>query len=119
MFLNIYRSSVIIFCVLWVSKNLLLPVIVAIVYSSDYMEQTVLCDRAMTSSWYIKQMDNESLDKTEVVAMLDCHDYDKTRKVMLISGLSENFLSYLGLRALELHQRPAEEIAQPHRFQAR
>jgi hypothetical protein len=51
--------------------------------------------------------------------LLACHDYDKARKILLMSGLPEEYLSYLGLKALELYQRPAEEFVRLHRFRER
>ena len=80
------------------------------------MDLVVKCDSAMNSSWYIRQTDLPSLSNSELVQMLDCHEYDKVRKILLLSGLPEDYLSYLGLRALEIHQRTAEEFVQQHRF---
>lgn len=70
----------------------------------------------MDDSWYYK---GNTLDKSEQVQLLSCHDYDKTRKIMLMSGLPEEYLSYLGLKALDLYQRPAEEFVRMHRFRER
>ena len=67
----------------------------------------------MEDSWFYG---SEVLKESEQVQLLACHDYDKARKIMLMSGLPENYLSFLGLKALELYQRPAEEMARQHRF---
>jgi His-Xaa-Ser system protein (TIGR03982 family) len=107
------------FCVLWIGKEVLAPATAAAVYSQDYMRLAMLCDTAMNSSWFIQQTDDPELRKTELIQMLDCHEYDKVRKIMLIFGLPENYLSYLGLRALEVHQRSAEEFVEQHRFTER
>lgn len=105
-----------VFSILWIGKEVLLPVTVAIATYYPYMDLVRKCDSAMNSSWFIKQMDDTKLNKTELIQMLDCHDYDKVRKVMLISGLPEDYLSYLGLKALELHQQSSDRIVEQHRF---
>jgi hypothetical protein len=35
------------------------------------------------------------------IGLLDCHDYDKMRKRMLVWGVSEDMLAAIGLEALE------------------
>jgi len=114
-----FKVSVILFSVFWLSKEVILPIGAAIILYNPYMELVAKCDAAMNSSWLIAQMDNDKLKKTEVVQMLDCHEYDKVRKMMLISGLPEDYLSYLGLEALEINQRPASEYVDQHRFRER
>lgn len=83
------------------------------------MDLVILCDQAMNTSWYLNQTDKSNLSKSETIQMLSCHDYDKTRKILLFSGLPEEYLSYLGLLALEVHQRPASEMVELHRFRER
>ena len=78
------------------------------------MEQAYKCDTAMEASWYENQKNPNS--KSEKIQMLDCHEYDKTRKVLLMSGLPESYTSWLGLKTLDLYQRPAEEYVKHHRF---
>ena len=70
----------------------------------------------MDDSWFYG---TELLQESEQVQLLACHDYDKARKIMLMAGLPEDYLSFLGLKALELYQRPAEEMARQHRFTVR
>lgn len=82
------------------------------------MELVFECDTAMESSWYYTQNENMN-NKSEVIQLLACHEYDKTRKVMLMSGLPEEYLSWLGLQSLELYQRPPEEFVRQHRFTER
>jgi hypothetical protein len=73
------------------------------------------CDIAMESAWYGRESDPaERLSQD--IHLLDCHEYDKLRKQMLFLGLNESYLSWLGLRSLEIHQRPASELAEQHRF---
>ena len=111
-----FRIAVISLATLWIAKEVIAPALAAAVYSNRYMELVVLCDTAMNASWYMQQNDSDLLENSELVQMLDCHDYDKTRKVLLMSGLPEDYLSYLGLRALEIHQRSPEEFVEQHRF---
>lgn len=88
-------------------------------YKSEFMTLSSQCANAMDESWFVDQSKNESIKKSSQINLLTCHEYDKTRKRMLISGVSENALAYLGLRALELHQRSAEEFVELHRFPTR
>lgn len=113
----ITRGIVITFCVCWLSVYVILPAGGAALYSFSYMEQVVHCDTAMESAWYGPIDAAET--KAETIHLLDCHDYDKTRKTMLMLGLPETYLSWLGLQALEIYQRPAAELAEPHKFRER
>ena len=72
----------------------------------------------MESAWYGAKDDSLNR-KAEEIHLLDCHDYDKTRKIMLFSGLPDAYLSWLGLKALEIYQRPAKEFTEAHRFKQR
>ena len=114
-----FKCVVFVFCTCWLLKEVLLPLFVAVFSYYPFMELVQKCDSAMASSWYINQLPDEVLGKSEQVQLLDCHEYDKLRKVMLFSGLPENYLSYLGLIALEIHQRPAQELVDQHRFKER
>lgn len=96
----------------------MLPVGAAALYSREYMKLTVECDTAMEASWYYRQKDQITLE-SETVQLLVCHEYDKTRKILLMSGLPESYLSWLGLKSLEIYQRPPEEFVEQHRFRER
>lgn len=112
------KLVVVVFAMAWLIKEVVMPVGAAAVYSSDYMALAFQCDEAMEASWYYRQ--DKSFDpRTEIVQMLSCHDYDKTRKLMLMAGLPEAYLSWLGLKSLELYQRPPEEYVEQHRFTVR
>ena len=116
MFEKSFKIIVAVFCVTWMIKEVLIPVTVGAYYSSSYKKLVIACDTAMDDSWYQKK---KKLGKTEQIQLLSCHDYDKIRKVMLISGVSREYLSYLGLSALDIYQRPAEEYVKQHRFEKR
>ncbi|UTP72758.1 TIGR03982 family His-Xaa-Ser system protein [Alteromonas sp. LMIT006] len=88
-------------------------------FKTEYMELNLKCAHAMDSNWYIEQMDNEKIQMSSEIQLLDCHDYDKLRKKMLARGVSEHQLSYLGLVALEIHQKPAKDLAIHHKFRER
>ena len=111
-----FRLSLALFCIGWLIKNIVVPLSVGIYSYTPFIELVAKCDMAMNSSWYISQLNNPQLSKSEQVQMLDCHEYDELRKIMLISGLSEDYLSYLGLKALEIHQRSIEDMVKQHRF---
>lgn len=116
---NLYKISVSLFCLGWLLKVVVIPCGVALFTYKEFMQDVIACDSAMNASWHIHQQDSGGLAKSELVQMLDCHEYDKRRKIMMLSGIPETFLSYLGLRALELHQRPAKEFVEQHRFRER
>ena len=97
-------------------KVVILPLSVGLYYYYPFQKFVIACDTAMEDSWFYG---SEVLQESEQIQLLACHDYDKARKIMLMSGLPENYLSFLGLKALELYQRPAEEMARQHRFTVR
>jgi len=112
---RIFKISVSIFCAIWVIKNILLPVAASVIYSSEYAHFTKECAEAMDSAWHLDKIDTQAR-KSASVQLLACHEYDKIRKKMLILGLPEDYLSYLQLRSLGIHQRTLESIADQHRF---
>ena len=115
----LFKISFIIFVLGYLSKVYFIPEYAVYIYKSDYMNLTIKCAHAMDSNWYIEQQDNPALKKSSELQLIDCHDYDKLRKHMLESGVSEYRLSELGLVSLEIHQRPASELAQYHKFRER
>lgn len=76
------------------------------------------CETAMDAEWYNSQSDL-NLSRSDTVMLLSCHEYDKTRKIMLITGLPEEYLSWLGLRSLEINQRSAKEYIEQHVLETR
>lgn len=111
---NISLIIISLFSILWIIKEILFPITTAILYSKDYMRLAKECDTAMESSWYYSQKNKKN--KSEKIHMLVCHEYDKTRKILLISGLPDSYVSWLGLKSLDLYQRSAEEYVSKHRF---
>jgi len=115
----VFRWVVGTFCAIWLIKNAIAPITAYAYFHNDYMRLASACADAMDESWFAEQKYSPALDKTAQVHLLSCHEYDKTRKLMLIMGLNENVLSYLGLKALEINQRSAEEFVEQHRFRER
>ena len=84
------------------------PAAAARLWGSEYKALMFACDQAMREHYIAKQAvvltPNESsvknLEAAEV-GLLDCHDYDKMRKRMLVWGVSEDRLAAIGLEALE------------------
>ncbi len=113
-----WKIIVAIFAAGWLIKEILIPFGAAVMYSDDFMKYVYECDTAMESSWYYRQ-DNLVDKRSETTQLLACHRYDKTRKVLLMSGLPEEYLSWLGLKSLELYQRSPEEFVKQHRFSER
>ncbi len=113
---KVFKVVVSIFCALWIIKYALMPVTGYFWFKNDFISQTSKCSNAMDESWFIEQSQNPVLINTSKIHLLICHDYDKTRKLMLSFGVPEYTLAYLGLIATELHPRSAKEITEPHRF---
>jgi len=115
----IFKISIILLVLTYLSKEILIPEFSYYNNKEDYMKLTLACGFAMDSNWYIEQGANSELQKSSEIQLLDCHDYDKLRKHMLADGVSEYRLSNLGLIALEINQKPAEQLALPHKFRER
>lgn len=111
-----FRFVVVAFCLLWIGKVLLLPSVAYLYYKDDFIELSSRCGTAMDETWFLAQQKDGLLNKTGDVHLMVCHDYDKLRKKLLILGVSESVLAYLGLEALELQQKSVSDIVEPHRF---
>ncbi len=111
----LFKIIIIFFCIFWSIKEVIFPLSIALIYSKQFMNEVYHCDKAMEADWYYKQS-KEFDSKANEIQMISCHEYDKTRKIMLISGLPEEYLSWLGLKSLELYQRPVNEFTKQHKF---
>jgi len=112
--IRLFKPAVVLFCILWILLELLFPASAAIFLSKKYMAQVVACDTAMENEWYFRESSADP--RASSIELLNCHDYDETRKLMLVSGLPEEYLSWLGLRALDIHQRPTDQVNEAHKF---
>ncbi|WP_374962219.1 TIGR03982 family His-Xaa-Ser system protein [Spongiibacter tropicus] len=113
---KLFQISVTLFCLSWLLKNIALPLGGYFYLKSDYLTQTSQCANAMDETWFVEQEQSESLNKTAQVHLLACHEYDKTRKMMIALGVTENILSYIELNALEINQHSIEQFVEHHRF---
>ncbi|WP_114784320.1 TIGR03982 family His-Xaa-Ser system protein [Vibrio tetraodonis] len=93
-----------------------LPIAIYSYYKNDFMVQTAECSLAMDETWYIEQVGSNKLNQTAQVHLIACHEYDKTRKIMLAMRVPEAMLGYLGLEAIELHQRTIKPLTEQHKF---
>jgi His-Xaa-Ser system protein (TIGR03982 family) len=114
---NLFRTIVGTFAVFWLLKEIAVPGFAALLLSSKYMKQTISCDQAMEAHWYGQKSVLDA--KAAEVQLLSCHNYDETRKLLLLSGLPEEYLSWLGLKSLDIYQRPASELTEAHKFRDR
>jgi len=119
MSVRLFRWVVGVFCTVWLIMNLVSPIAAYAYFHNDYMHLSSACADAMDESWFIEQQGALALDKSAKIHLLSCHEYDKTRKIMLAMGLSENILAWLGLKALEINQHSAEDFVEQHRFRER
>lgn len=117
---RLLQFTLLLFCTLWISKEIALPLAAAAAFSQKYMSLVNRCDLAMDADWYERQAPAERKHTdSNVVRMLDCHDYDLLRKKMLTLGLPESYLAWLELRSLDIHQRSPTELISQHRFEYR
>jgi hypothetical protein len=99
------------------------PIAASEIWREDYKELMFKCDSAMREHLIAKQAVTvdandqtvKNLRATEV-GILECHDYDKLRKRMLVWGVSENQLSAIGLEALESKAYDLQRFIEIHEF---
>lgn len=108
-----------VFCVCWLTLNIVFPVVGYGIYGSEYKELSSKCADAMDETWFVEQLKDEQLNVSSKIHLMNCHEYDKTRKIMLSLGVSEHLLSYLNLEALELNQISVDRFVEQHRFNER
>ena len=97
------------------------PLIASHVWREDYKDLMFKCDQVMREHYIAKRSVElnptpesvKNLQATEV-GLLDCHEYDKLRKRMLVWGLNENQLASIGLEALEEKQYELRRFVEIH-----
>jgi hypothetical protein len=84
------------------------PAAAARFWGNEYKAAMFACDQVMRDHFIAKQAvvlnpSESSIGNLEAaeLGLLDCHQYDKLRKRMLVWGVSENMLSAIGLEVLE------------------
>lgn len=97
------------------------PLVATRLWSDSYKELMFKCDHVMREHYIAKRAvqvgpsseNVRNLEATEV-GLLDCHEYDKLRKRLLVWGVSENMLASIGLEALEEKQYELQEFVKIH-----
>jgi hypothetical protein len=107
--------------VIFIGMEYLYPWTVKAVYATEYKRLVVECDQAMHDEVSLRQVDESDpqsrlMRDSADAGLLICHDYDKLRKTLLISGVTEHQLSLLGLEALEQERIPVTRMVAPHRM---
>jgi len=115
---SVFKWPLIILAVVFAIKEIFFPLTAAALYSFEFMDRIHECDSAMEAHWYETSKKDET-QHSLTVELLSCHEYDLVRKKLLISGLPEEYLSWLGLKALEINQRSPEEFVRQHKFTER
>jgi hypothetical protein len=92
-------------------------------HKEEYQESMFKCDQAMREHLIAKNRvitdpNASSIQKlrSAEVGLIDCHEYDKLRKQLLISGVSEYRLSMIGLEVIELRNKDVREFVRTHEF---
>ncbi len=91
-------------------------------FEESFKSLALECDFAMTDEAAIASSTADEprqhlLQKSADVGLLTCHAYDKLRKTMLISGVSEAQLALMGLEALEKEGVTVSRMVAPHRME--
>ncbi|MGH1379167.1 MAG: TIGR03982 family His-Xaa-Ser system protein [Alphaproteobacteria bacterium] len=91
------------------------------VYAEKYTNLVFKCDQAMREHFISKQIVAQKPNKENAnalmeseIALIDCQDYDMTRKKLLSFGLNESDLSELGLRAIEEKSEDIRKVVEIH-----
>ena len=87
----------------------------------SYAEHVFKCDNAMKEHYIAKakivfNANETTLRELEAseLGLVECHYYDKFRKKLISYGLSENDLSTLALRSIELNKADLQKIVEVH-----
>ena len=99
------------------------PQIARYLWGEPYKEMMFQCDHGMREHYIAKKAVEFSPSKQSVknlqaseLGLLQCHDYDKTRKKLISWGLDDNDLSLLGIEALEEKEYELYRFVQIHEF---
>ena len=90
-------------------------------YEKEYANLVFKCDNVMREHYISKariasKPNNENLEKliSSELGLIDCHEYDKLRKKLMMLGLEENDLSRIGLKAIERNKTELLSIVEIH-----
>ncbi len=113
---RIFKFLAIAFFLGWLTKNLAAPAFGVAFYYRDFMDLSSQCATAMDSEWFSRDSERKAIDSSNRAMMLVCHDYDLTQKKMQSLGVTDEIISYLSLKSLELNQISSEGLTRQHRF---
>jgi hypothetical protein len=92
-------------------------------YAETYKEYLFQCDNVMRSHLITKHQVMANVTEQSVRALeaaelglVSCHEYDKLRKRLLILGVTEHELAYLGLQKIEENEDAVREFVDTHEF---
>ena len=90
-------------------------------YGQKFGRLVYLCDSAMREHFISKNRLLENMDEVSIedlesseIALLDCHEYDKLRKKLIIFGLNEADLSLMSLLYIEEKSKDLIEVIKTH-----
>jgi len=102
-------------------KEYILPYASKIYYANDYKRLMFRCDNVMRDHFIAKnkvlnEINDENIKNLESaeIGLVECHDYDKLRKKLLIIGLSDYELGELGLEAIEENAKDVQLFVKTH-----
>lgn len=86
-----------------------------------YARLVFACDNAMRDHMLAKQhvsrdptVDNVSALEAAEIGLLDCQDYDRMRKKLILWGLRESELAAMGLQAIEEKATSLHRVVEIH-----
>lgn len=122
-FLILLNILALVSCISLSIKFVALPLAAKKLYSDRYKKLMFSCDNVMRDHLIAKnrvifEKSNKSIKKLEAaeIALTSCHEYDLIRKKMLIWGVSEYELQYLGLEAIEENAKDLVNYVESHEF---
>ena len=105
----------------WGVHRFIAPVVAIAVYGDEYKELMFHCDHVMREHFIAKQMvlaapTDETIRNLEAaeIGLTTCHEYDKLRKKMIGSGVTENELASIGLEAIEKRATDIRKFVEIH-----
>lgn len=97
------------------------PAVAARIWREEYKTLMFRCDHVMREHFIAKRaVEAAPSDKTvknleaAELGLLDCHDYDKLRKRMLVWNVSADQLSQIGLETMEEKKYELRDFVKTH-----
>lgn len=90
-------------------------------YQNDYGKMMYKCDAVMKEHFIAKSRVLKSKQEDDInnllsneISLIDCHNYDLLRKKLIAKGLSDDDLSFMGLKVMEEKSADLEELVRIH-----